>query len=279
MKMDVSKKSRPKGSQTSRTSRSLLGADDAPPFTLVNPQGTARVFLVCDHAGCAVPKTLKKLGVRKDVFHDHMGHDMGAEDLTRNLSARLDAPAVVGTYSRLVIDLNRELGHEGSIPEESHGVAIPGNRDLSTREAKRRARDLYHPYHDAIAAMIDGFTARHMVPAMLSIHSFTPELGEETRPWQVGILWNRDPRIALPLIDQLHSCPGLNVGDNQPYTGRILNYTVDTQAQDAGLPHVAIEVRSDLIDTPQGVAEWGARLESALAPILCEDALYKVEAF
>ena len=95
--MDVSKKSRPKGSQTSRTSRSLLGADDAPPFTLVNPQGTARVFLVCDHAGCAVPKTLKKLGVRKDVFHDHMGHDMGAEDLTRNLSARLDAPAVVGT--------------------------------------------------------------------------------------------------------------------------------------------------------------------------------------
>ncbi len=283
--MDVSKKSGPKKSAPKKSGKDasslspLLGGDDPPPFTLVNPCGAARVFLVCDHASHGVPKALKKLGVKKDIFLDHMGHDIGAEALTRDLSARLDAPAVVGVYSRLVIDLNRELGHESSIPEESHGAAIPGNRGLSGHDAKRRAEALYHPYHDAITALIEGFTSRRVVPAMLSIHSFTPELGEESRPWQVGILWNRDPRIALPLIDQLRAHPGLNVGDNQPYTGRMFNYTADTQAQAAGLPHVAIEVRSDLIDTPEGVAEWGARLESALAPILCEDALYKVEMF
>ena len=272
-------KSRKDARPPPKSSPALLGVGDAPPFTLVNSQGGGRVFLVCDHAGYAVPKALAGLGVKEEVFRDHMGHDIGAENLTRGLSARLDAPAVVGGYSRLVIDLNRELGHEGSIPGESHGVAIPGNRNLSVREARRRAQALYHPYHDAITALIDGFAARGMVPAMLSIHSFTPELGEQSRPWQVGVLWIRDPRIALPLIDQLHSHPGLCVGDNQPYTGRMFNYTVDTKAQAAGLPHVAIEVRGDLIDTPQGVAEWGARLERALRPILAEDALYRVEMF
>jgi len=115
------------------------------------------------------------------------------------------------------------------------------------------------------------------VPALIAVHSFTPVLGTEARPWNVGVLWDRDPRMALPLLTRLRAEPGLVVGDNQPYSGRHpADYTVDHHADSAGLPHVCLEVRQDELLTPAGIARWAEILGRALADILADESLYAV---
>jgi len=198
----------------------------------------------------------------------------------QRLAARFDAPGLAGGYSRLVIDLNRPEGDPASIPPVSDAIPIPGNQNLSAVDAARRGEALFKPYHQAVNARLDDFLNHGIIPALISVHSFTPALEEASpRKWQVGILWNRDPRIAVPLIKRLGSDPGLCVGDNLPYTGRMLNYTVDTHAQDRGIPHVALELRNDLIATGPGAEKWASILGDALEDILADPELYKIEHF
>ncbi|MBT5373974.1 MAG: hypothetical protein HOI33_09095 [Rhodospirillaceae bacterium] len=258
----------------------LLEADEVPPCRTLNPKSKGRLLFLCDHASFAVPKALENLGLPDNVLKDHMGWDIGAFEVMQRLAARFDAPGLAGGYSRLVIDLNRPEGDPASIPAVSDATTIPGNQNLSAVEVARRGEALFKPYHRAVNARLDDFLNQGTIPALISVHSFTPALEDASpRKWQVGILWNHDPRIAVPLIERLAANPELCIGDNLPYTGRMLNYTVDTHAQDRGIPHVALELRNDLIATDDGAEKWAVILGDALEDILADPDLYKIEHF
>jgi len=265
-------------SRATADSDSLLCRSDPPPFSIVNPDGAGRAILIADHAGRAIPQALGTLGLGPAELARHIAWDIGIADVTRRLAERLDAPAVLSGYSRLVIDCNRKLRDPTSMAQESDGVVVPGNRGLSPAERNRRTAALFTPYHDAIGTVIDARRRKGRVPAVVSMHSFTPVMNGRERPWHVGVLSNRDPRMARPLIARLRSEPDLCIGDNEPYTGRNDHgYSIYVHAEDIGLPHVLLEVRQDLIDTHHGAAAWAERLGAALADVLTDDGLFQVE--
>uniref|UniRef100_UPI001A973596 N-formylglutamate amidohydrolase n=1 Tax=Arenibaculum pallidiluteum TaxID=2812559 RepID=UPI001A973596 len=237
----------------------------------------APVLLLADHAGRAVPRALGRLGVAEPEFERHIAWDIGTAGLTRLLARRFDAPALLGVYSRLVVDLNRALDDPTLMPEISDGTVVPANRALDAAAREARLEAIYRPYHGMVEHLLDGFAGRGVVPAVVSVHSFTPVMRGLARPWHAGVLWDRDPRMAVPLIAGLRADPALVVGDNEPYTGRGAHGTIDRHAVARGLPHVLVEIRQDLIATPEGEAEWAARLADALKPILADPALYRVE--
>ncbi|OYY90741.1 MAG: N-formylglutamate amidohydrolase [Sphingomonas sp. 28-66-16] len=223
-------------------------------------EGQGDIFLVCDHASNAVPADID-LGIAPGLLTRHIAIDIGAADLTRALAERLGAPAVLATVSRLVIDLHRQADHPGLMPRISDGHAIPGNigADRSDRIARFHA-----PYHRMLAREI----ARHRPRLIASIHSFTPalETGDAPRPWEIGILYNRDRRAAALALDLLRRA-GVVTGDNEPYSGRLLNATLNRHGEGNGIASLAIEVRNDLIDHPDGVARWADRLAAILTDI------------
>jgi|HubBroStandDraft_1064217.scaffolds.fasta_scaffold00540_6 predicted N-formylglutamate amidohydrolase len=254
----------------------LLAAIDPAPCTVIDPEGRAEVLLVCDHAAAAVPASLCRLGLDDSELARHIAWDIGAAAVTGALARRLAAPAVLSGYSRLVIDCNRALDDPTSIPPISDGVVVPGNRNLSAGDRLARADACFWPYQRAVAAGLDRAAAQGVAPAILSIHSFTPRMNGFARPWQIGILWDRDPRLALPLLAGLSALPGLVVGDNEPYSGRDPEgYTLQHHATRRGLPHVLIELRQDEIDTAAGAERFAGYLEAALAPILADPDLYR----
>jgi predicted N-formylglutamate amidohydrolase len=220
--------------------------------------GTRDILLLCDHASAAVPNGID-LGVPRDVMAQHVAVDIGAEALTRALAATLGAPAVLARVSRLVIDLHREPDHPALIPVESDGIAVPGN--VGADRFDRIAR-FHAPYHAAIA----GEVRRRQPRLIVAIHSFTRQLmagGQPPRTLEAGILYNRDDRAARTMLDALRAA-GVETGDNAPYSGRVLNATLNRHGEANGIACVSVEVRNDLIDAPAGVADWCARL----APII-----------
>jgi predicted N-formylglutamate amidohydrolase len=208
-----------------------------------------RILLICDHASAVVPDGID-LGIAPDLLNKHIAIDIGAGPLTRALAQQLDAPVVLATVSRLVIDLHRQPDHPGLIPESSDGHLIPGNVGADRHE---RIAAFHAPYHRTLAAEI----ARHRPKLIASTHSFTPclEDGGTPRPWQVGILSNRDRRAADLAVAALEA-RGIVTGDNEPYSGRLLNATLNRHAEAQGIPSIAIEVRNDLIADDAGVAHW-----------------------
>lgn len=255
----------------------LIGQQDPPPALILNEAGTAQTLLVADHAGRAIPQAMLQLGLPAWVLDQHVAWDIGVYDLTVGLAVHLDAPAVVAVYSRLLIDCNRNLTDPTVIPEISDEVVIPGNQHLSEQDREQRIESFYQPYREAIEQVIDGYRQQGKVPALVAVHSFTPELAGVHRPWHVGILWDVDPRIAIPLMGKLRTHSGLEVGDNQPYSGRHpADFTLDHHGEAAGLPHVSIEVRQDLIDHPEGIERWTQILGDALEEILAEPQIYSL---
>jgi predicted N-formylglutamate amidohydrolase len=256
----------------------LLGPGDPPPFTLVNPNGQAPAVLVCDHASNAIPAALGQLGLGPVELGQHIAWDIGAARVARRLAARLDAPAVLAGYSRLVIDCNRPPGDPTSIAEVSDGVFIPGNRDLDDTQADARVNEVFWPYHHAITqALAHRWRHGHgRAPALIAIHSFTPVMSGFQRPWHLGVLWNRDPRLAKLLLARFGANPVLCVGDNEPYSGRNVGFTMDTHGGAAGLPHVEVEIRQDLIADDAGCEQWATVIDEALDAVLWDKTLYTV---
>lgn len=247
----------------------LLLPGDPNPVTVLNPAGSAPILLLCDHASNRVPLALGDLGLSAEERGRHIGYDIGAEVMTRHLSEWFDAPAVLSGYSRLVIDLNRRLDDPTSIPPVSDGVFVSVNQHLTEQDRAARAEALFHPYHAAVTDLLDGFTGRGVRPSVLSIHSCTPVMAGFERPWHIGVLWNQDGRIPEPLMAELARAGDICVGDNQPYSGRDHHgFTMTHHAEARGLPHVLIEVRQDLIETPEGQRRWAERLYQAFLPVL-----------
>ena len=255
----------------------LLLPGDPPPFEVYRPAGAARALIVCDHASRTIPAALGTLGLHDEALKRHIAWDIGAADLARALADRLDARAVCAGYSRLVIDCNRRLEDPSCFVTLADGDPVPGNVGLVPEAIRARAAACYEPYHEAIDAQLQEFRRRGQVPALIAVHSFTPVMGGVPRPWHVGVLWDKDGRMPLALLERLRAMSGLVVGDNEPYSGRHpADYTVDRHAGRAGLPHVCIEVRQNELETPAGVARWADILGRALGAILGDDSLYQV---
>ncbi len=255
----------------------LIGPDDPAPVTLLNEDGAAKLLLVGDHVSNRIPRALDKLGLTDAVLEQHVAYDIGTRKLITHLSEHLNAPAVLAGYSRLVIDLNRSLEDPTALPEVSDNIAIPGNQGLSRQDRALRVHCFYTPYRVAIDTMLHRFRERGIVPAFISIHSFTPQLSDRRhRPWQIGLMWDKDPRIPVPLLARLRAHPqDINVGDNEPYSGRHpADYTIDHHAETSGLPHVSIETRQDLVDTEEGAEQWATILDESLRDILADPDLY-----
>ena len=174
-----------------------------------------------------------------------------------------------------VVDGSGEPGRTADVAI-SDGIAIPGNQGLTERQKSLRVQSFYRPYHDAIAARLDAFGAAGIVPALLSVHTCTPVFAEVVRPWHIGVMYDRDPRIAVPMMEGLRRIEGVCIGDNEPYSGRHPHdYTIDFHAEQRGLPHVGFEVRQDLVGTSEGALHWAAILADALSPVLRDPALYR----
>lgn len=238
----------------------------------VNRDGSSRILLLCDHATNVVPQDVAggALGLPASEMARHIAYDIGAAGVTRALSDGLDAAAVMTTFSRLVIDPNCGEDDPTLVMRLYDGTAIPANRRVDAQEVERRLALYHRPYHRAVAAAIDRIRQRGQEPALVSIHSFTPQLkGRPPRPWEVGVLWDRDGRIALPLIARLRD-EGYVVGDNEPYSGELEGDTMNRHATRAGLPHVLIEVRQDLIATEAGQTVWADRLMPVLHAVIEE---------
>jgi len=256
----------------------LLGPDDPPPFEVINREGGAHLLLVCDHASREVPKSLNHLGLGAEPFEQHIAYDIGAAAVTRGLAERLDAQAVLAGYSRLVIDVNRPPGHPDSIVPENDSIPVPGNQNLSDEARRQRVRELFEPYHDSVNRALARLWNRGPAPAIFSIHSFSPNFGDKPRPWDIGVLWNRDPRIAIPLMEHLERYD-LRVGDNEPYSGHDLAYTIDMHGSAGGISNCAIEINQAQLMDRGGVLRWVDILSECILPILDMPGMHRIERF
>ena len=214
------------------------------------------MLLIADHASNRLPEGID-LGVPAGVMGEHVALDIGVAPLAALLCGKLGCPAVLGGVSRLLIDLNREDHAPGLIPETSDGVIVPGNAGLAPADRVARIERWWRSYHDHIADMISSLAPK----LLISLHSFTPRLAtsEEKRPWQIGILYNQDDRaarLALPLLEQA----GILAGDNLPYSGKVLNATMNRHGEANRIAYLGIEVRQDLISDADGIALWGEKL-------------------
>lgn len=246
----------------------LLEPGDPPAFRVERPEGRSPFFLTCDHAGARVPRKLGSLGVSAKDMERHIAWDIGAAAVAIRLSAALDAFAILQNYSRLVIDCNRRPGIPESIVRISEATRVPGNERVTVEEASAREREIFRPYHDRIRAELDMRRRQQRPTALISVHSFTPRFHGKPRSWHAGVLYNRDPRLAVELLQHLRGQTGLVVGDNEPYSvGDTTDYTLPEHGERRGLLHVGIELRQDLIGSEAGQAEWAERLARALVSI------------
>jgi predicted N-formylglutamate amidohydrolase len=256
-------------------SQGLLGRGDPAAFAVHRPSARSRVLISCDHASRAFPASLAFLGLAEASTWRHIAWDIGAGGLARSLGDRLDATVVLAGYSRLVIDCNRRLDDPSCFAMLADGDRVTGNEGLTEADKQARAVACHEPYHQAISIRLQEFRRRGIVPALIAIHSFTPHFAGRSRPWHVGVLWDQDGRIALPLLDRLRSEPGLVVGDNEPYSGRhSADYSIERHAESAGLAHVCIEIRQDELTNAAGIARWSEILYRALHDILADETLY-----
>lgn len=252
-------------------SQPLLQASDPHPAGEERAAGSSRFLLLGDHAGNAVPQRLGDLGISAQDLNRHIGIDIGIHGVSRQLSAMLDAPYLYQRYSRLVIDCNRPPGNPTSITPVSDSTHVPVNHNIGAAERAVREREIFWPYQNAVSAQIGGMRQKGNAPIVIAMHSFTPKHGDypAPRPWHIGILFNRDERLARPLIALLKAEGDLVVGINQPYAvDDNGDYAIPVHGEKGGLLHVELEIRQDLIADEHGQSAWAKRLARLLPKAL-----------
>lgn len=256
----------------------VIPASEGPAYEVLSGSVERRLVILCDHASNWLPPEYGGLGLAPTELHRHIAYDIGAAGIARSLAEALGAPAILSRFSRLLIDPNRGLDDPTLIMRIADGTIIPGNREIPAAERRRRIECYYEPYHQAVAAVIGACLAAGVPPALLSIHTFTSAWKGVLRPWHAGILWDACDRLARPLIAALAAEPGLIVGDNEPYSGKLPGDTMWRHGTGRGLVHALVEIRQDLVSSPGGQEKWAARLarllpgclERALAETPCQ---------
>jgi predicted N-formylglutamate amidohydrolase len=254
------------------------GESGAEPYRSIAGDAATGLLILCDHAENTLPEAYHCLGLRPEDLHRHIAYDMGAAGVAGRLAAELGAPAILSQFSRLLIDPNRGLDDPTLIMQISDGLIVPGNAGLDEAEIASRIDHYYEPYHRAIERAIESGLSAGKPPVLVSMHSFTQAWKGVPRPWSVGVLWDKDPRLALPLLAALREIPCIEVGDNEPYSGQLKGDTLYRHGTERGLAHVLIEVRQDLIMSEEGQSEWAELLAKVLRKVMREErALHAIE--
>ena len=249
--------------------------DGFAPFEQVAGRLDAGIVLLCDHASNALPPAYGDLGLAPEALRRHIAYDIGAAWLTRRLAHLLGAPAVLSTYSRLLIDPNRGADDPTLVMRFSDGAIVPGNARVDEAEIARRRQLYWRPYREACAETVEAMSAAGREPVVVSIHSFTPFWRGRPRPWKVSVLWDNDPRLPAPLLRALADEEDLapaeeTVGDNEPYDGALAGDTIDAIATLRRLANALIEIRQDLITERKNALAWADRIARLLRPILAD---------
>ncbi len=245
-------------------------------FEIIPGDSSKALVLLADHAMNRVPEPYGTLGLPNSAFSRHIAYDIGVEGVVRGLCARMGIPAVMSTFSRLLIDPNRGEDDPTLIMKLSDGAVIPANHPLSAEERERRL-DLWHrPYHRAIEKTIAEVEAASGRAALVvSVHSFTPYWKQYARPWHAGLLWDTDVRAIRPFVDLLRADPDLIVGDNEPYDGALKNDCMYRHCTQKGRAHALLEIRQDLIGDAPGIASWVDRLVPILSDLNARPELHE----
>ncbi|MDP5085942.1 MAG: N-formylglutamate amidohydrolase [Yoonia sp.] len=241
------------------------------PFEIIGANRPGRWLVSCDHATNLVPDWVHggDLGLPAAEMARHIAYDIGAAGVTRHLAQALDCPAILSRFSRLVCDPNRGEDDPTIMMRLYDGTIIPANRNADEAEKEERLRRLYRPYHAAYADLANKIAN----PVICAVHSFTPRLqGRAPRPWEIGVLYADDARLALPFMAACRA-QGWCTGDNQPYAGHLPGDAVDRHALQHGRPNLLIEIRQDLIEDEAGQILWASRLAPLLADVLAQSGL------
>jgi predicted N-formylglutamate amidohydrolase len=243
----------------------FFGETDPKPVTVLNPHSAGPFAFTCDHACNRIPVRLGDMGMTREQLEAHIAWDPGALGVALELASRFNSPLVYGSYSRLVVDLNRPPESPGSMPLASAGIAVPGNAEIDESERRLRLDALFHPYHSAIDRVLSERAAASRPTALVAVHSFTPDFPGEKRPWHVGVIHRRDFGLGAALVDALREPNDVVVGDNLPFQiqddGDV---TIPRHGERRRLPNVLIEVRQDTLTTAPAREIWAARLYAAL---------------
>lgn len=247
------------------------GKDWPEAVEVLNEHGRSDIVLLCEHASNHMPAEYRQLGLDASHLQRHIAWDIGAAEVTRLLSSKLDAPAFLSGYSRLLIDLNRPLGTPGSIPVLSEDTDIPGNVGIDSAERIRRAEIIFSPFHDRVTAHLDGRAQAGRQTRIVTIHSFTPVFLGVSRPWHAGVLHDHASGLAEAILSGLRTDAALNVAANVPYViSRDADYAVPIHGDDRGIAAVLVEIRQDLLSTRSGIEKWADRLAAALPALETE---------
>ena len=236
-----------------------------------SPAGS-RFLILCDHATNRLPPEYGTLGLDEGQLKRHIAYDIGALGVALQIARRLQSTVISSCFSRLLIDPNRGEDDPTLIMQISDGALVPGNARVDEAERQKRISRFFVPYHAAIAKEIDAMLGRSVIPVIASIHSFTENWRGVPRKWHASVLWDKDPRLALPLLRELRERTGLEIGDNEPYTGHLRNDSIFRHATVRGLPNALIEIRQDLIRDAKGQREWAELLADCFAAILADPA-------
>ena len=251
----------------------LLEADELPAYDILNAGGDPRIILTCEHAGDVVPRKLNLLGMIPDDYKCHYAVDIGVRDVTRYLSGMLNAPAILGNYSRLVVDLNRAVDHPTTFAPVGEGKPVPGNIDISDADKARRIREIYEPYHQTLTGIIDRVISTGIIPVIISVHSYTPKFFAFARPWEIGFLHSDDSRLSDALIGYFRRL-GYTVGDNEPYDHRIVRgSSINRHAGLRRLPHTMVEFRNNMISNDKDAFFWAKLFADGLQEVLEDTAM------
>ncbi len=241
-------------------------------FDIQRGAASTSVLITCDHATNLLPPECGMLGLDDIQLNRHIGYDIGALEVARELGRRLGATVISSRFSRLLIDPNRGEDDPTLVMQLSDGAIVPGNARLDAAERARRIAAFHAPYHNAIAAELDAMLARGLVPVFVPIHSFTDTWRGVPRKWRAGILWDQDSRLAVPMLRELRTRTGFEIGDNEPYVGHLRNDSVYRHATLRGLPNALVEIRQDQIREAQGQSEWAGILADCLTAIFADPA-------
>ena len=240
----------------------LLLAGEAGPVVLVNGGGRSPYLLICEHASNLLPRALGTLGLPPSELERHIAWDIGAEPVARQLSRLVDAPLVLQRYSRLAYDCNRPPESDSAIPALSETTVIPGNRNLSAADRMQRVESIYRPFHAGLAHLLDERACAGTATSIVTIHSFTKTYKGKDRSVELGILFDRDSRIADKLIKGF---PKTDARLNEPYGPKDgVMHTINLHAAPRGLKSVMIEIRNDLISSEREQNYWAQRLSLPL---------------
>ena len=242
--------------------------EETPPFELLEGAVDRGLVLLCDHASNHLPAKYGSLGLPNAEFERHIAYDIGAAQVTRQMSALLGVPAIMSNFSRLLIDPNRGSDDPTLIMQLSDGAIIPGNANITDRERAQRIEGYYRPYHDAIGQLLDACIKSDRPPAIVSLHSFTQEWHGSLRPWEAALLWDKDARLVKPMLECLRKETDFSIGDNEPYSGNLQGDTMFRHGTSRGLANVLVEIRQDQIRDDAGQQEWAGRLSDILTRIL-----------